>query len=316
MVTNVAPDHLGDYGIQDVESLADAKMVVTRALRHNSRLVLNANDPLVVERATDPPCPVTWISGAPSEGPEDVATRLLAPHGVSLRDSDDVWLAVDENIVHAVGDSDLESRSFIRVDEIPITFGGAALFNIYNAIGAISLARALRLPDEAIREGLRSFKSTPEQNVGRLNVYDLGSVRAIVDFAHNPHGMESVFDMVGKLAPDRWLVTIGQAGDRDDEEIRELARLTWAARPDRVVIKELPKKLRGREPGEVPRLIEEELLSLGATAETIDHADSDFDAVRKALAWAQGGDLLLLLLHEDRTESLDLLDSLESEPAR
>ena len=82
------------------------------------------------------------------------------------------------------------------------------------------------------------------------------------------------------------------------------------ARPDHVIVKELPGKLRGRSPHEVPRLIEDELLRLGLPARSIEHADSDFDAVRKALAWAEDGDLLLLLLHEERSRAIDLLSHL------
>jgi UDP-N-acetylmuramyl tripeptide synthase len=291
LVTNVAPDHLGEYGIHDVESLADAKMVVARALRPDSRLVLNADDPVIVSRAAGAPCPVTWIAAEPGSAPA-AAT--------------DVWLVEDGNFVH----SERQTEALVGVDEVPITFGGAARFNVYNVLGAIALARALHLPDAAIRAGLLGFAPTSEQNVGRVNVFELGGARAIIDFAHNPHGLESVLEMVRFLAPSRWLVTVGQAGDRSDEEIRELARLAWAAGPDYVIVKELPKKLRGRELGEVPRLIEEELRRRGAPAAAIEYAESDFDAVQKALAWAQEGDLLLLLLHEDRTESLGLLRDL------
>ncbi len=312
LVTNVAPDHLGDYGICDVESLADSKMVVRRALGPRSRLVLNADDPLIVARSAIPPCPITWISAA--EGPPTAAvqTRLASPAGVE----DDLWLARKGDIVHRPGgEAPLQGTSespFMGVSEVPITFGGAARYNVYNVIGAIALARALKLPDDAIREGLRGFTGTSEQNFGRGNLFDFGKTRVIVDFAHNPHGLVALLEMIGHLSPSRWLITLGQAGDRDDETIREMARIAWNAGADHFIINDLLGKLRGRKPGEVPLLLEQELLRLGAPATAIEHAASEDDSVEKALGWAQEGDLLLLLLYEDRSRSLDLLRDLSS----
>src|SRR5690606_16253295 len=43
-VTNVAADHLGEYGIETVEQLAEAKFVVAKALGAGGTLVTNAED--------------------------------------------------------------------------------------------------------------------------------------------------------------------------------------------------------------------------------------------------------------------------------
>jgi len=310
LVANVAPDHLGDYGICDVESLADAKMVVRRALGPRSRLVLNADDPLIVARSAIPPCPITWISAADGPPSAEVQTRLASPAGVE----DDLWLAREGDIVYRHGgEGPLEGTSesaFMGVDEVPITFAGAARYNVYNVIGAIALACALKLPDDAIREGLRGFAGTSEQNFGRGNLFDFGKTRVIVDFAHNPHGLVSLLEMISHLSPNRWLITIGQAGDRDDETIREMARIAWNAGADHFIVNDLLGKLRGRKLGQVPRLLEEELLRLGASPNAIELAASEDESVQKALAWAQEGDLLLLLLYEDRSRSLELLRDL------
>lgn len=70
--------------------------------------------------------------------------------------------------------------------------------------------------------------------------------------------------------------------------------------------------LRGRDPGEVSTLLEGELVRLGAGAEVIDRADSDLEAVRRALRWSRPGDLLLLLVHAERAKILDLLERLSA----
>jgi hypothetical protein len=73
------------------------------------------------------------------------------------------------------------------------------------------------------------------------------------------------------------------------------------------VIKELPEMLRGRQLGEIPRLLEDELRRLGMPAAGLEHADSELDAVRKAFAWARAGDLLVLLVHKHRDAAVDLI---------
>ena len=65
VVTNVADDHLGEYGVQDVEALADVKLLVTRAVRGGGAAVLNADDPLLRARGAALDVPVVWFSLEP-----------------------------------------------------------------------------------------------------------------------------------------------------------------------------------------------------------------------------------------------------------
>jgi hypothetical protein len=74
-----------------------------------------------------------------------------------------------------------------------------------------------------------------------------------------------------------------------------------------VVLKEMPRYLRGRRPGEVLSVMEAEFHELGAPAVALERAGSEMDGVRAALGWARPGDLLLLLVHEDREAILRLL---------
>ena len=79
--------------------------------------------------------------------------------------------------------------------------------------------------------------------------------------------------------------------------------------PDRIIIKELAKYLRGREPGEVPAIIRDELASMELDAE-ISQTDSEISAVRDALEWCRGGELLVFPVQEERDEVTDLLATL------
>ncbi|HUR26898.1 MAG TPA: cyanophycin synthetase, partial [Planctomycetota bacterium] len=209
------------------------------------------------------------------------------------------------DLVHLDG---RETWKLGAIGELPFLFGGAAAHNVSNALGAIAVAFELGLDAAGIRAGLARFASDPADNPGRLNEFDLGGVRALCDFAHNPHGMKALVSMIRALPAKRRLVILGQAGDRDDESIRELVRLTVASAPERIVLKEMPEHLRGRAPGAVVELIASELEQLDYPAERIERAADEMDAVRKALEWAQPGDLLLLLLHAQRKAVLERLE--------
>lgn len=296
-VTNVAEDHLGDFGLRTLDDVAETKLTVARVVRADGRVVLNADDPVLMRHAAGVSRPMSWFSLGPEQG------RL---HAHAARGGD--ALAVEDGLIVLIRAG--HRTSLLRVEEIPITWQGAARHNVANALAAIALASALHLPLEAIVGGLTSVRGSPNDNPGRANVIEVGGIHVLLDYAHNPHGLEAVLELAATLPAQRRLITLGQAGDRDDEAIRELARVAWRLRPDHVVVKELPQHLRGRRPGEVPGLIEAELLRLGVPAEHVSRAEDDLAAVRQALAWAQRGDLLVLLVHADRPAVLALLTEL------
>ena len=298
LITNVAADHLGDYGITDVESLADAKFLLSRAVAPGGRLVLNADDPLLLCKSMGHPGPILWFS--------------LEPEQAGLP----AWLAAGGEAAfleegHLVLARGGERQRVLAVNDFPLGMKGAARFNLANALGAIGLAASLGLPVEAMAEGLAGFRGSPEDNPGRGNFIDLGGVTVLVDFAHNPHGVAALIEAVEDLPAERRLFLLGQAGDRRDEDIRALVETIWRTRPERIIVKEMEAALRGRAAGEVPDLIVQELLAQGAAPETIGRADTEVEAVRNALAWAKPGDFLILLLHTQRKAALEILQGLQ-----
>jgi len=297
LVTNVANDHLGEFGIFDLESLAEVKLVVAKAIGPEGRLILNADDALLLQRGARLTQPICWFT---LDARHPVVSAHLARGGQACV-LEDGWL------VFRVGD---QRREIARVDHVPITFGGAARHNVANALGAIGVAITLGLRLEAIREGLGRFEPTHGANPGRSNVWQLGGVTAIVDFAHNPHGLEALIQMTSAMPAQRRAIVIGQAGDRDDESIARFAQVAWSMAPGHVFIKEMEIYLRGREPGVVPALIERELRAAGAGDAQLSRWPSELEAVRAALEWARDGDLLVLTTHAQREQVVELLQRL------
>ena len=299
LVTNVAEDHLGEFGIDSVEQLARVKLLVTQVIPPDGWVVLNADDPLLVAGARKIAAPIVWYS-TDARSPVVVAHCEGGGRAVVLDGGDIVLRAADS------------TTTLTTLDRVPITLSGAARHNVSNVLGVVAVARSLDLPRRAVARGLARFRPSRRDSPGRLNVFHLGDATVIVDFAHNPHGVTALGETARAMPARRRLILIGQAGDRDDSAIRDLARAAWSMAPDRVVVKEMPKYLRGRRPGEIPAIIERELAAAGAPPGAIDHADCELDGVNRALRWARPGDLLLLTAHEHRTEMLDLMDQLES----
>jgi UDP-N-acetylmuramyl tripeptide synthase len=299
VVTNVAEDHFGEFGVFDCAGLAEVKLVVARVVPPGGRVVLNADDPWLVQGASQVQAPIAWFTLDPAN--PVVRTHLAAGGAACLVERDAFVLARGA------------AREVVApVAALPITFGGAARHNVANALAAIAAASALGVDVPAIARGLESFAGSAADNPGRANVFDVGGARVVVDFAHNPHGMAALGDIASALRRGRTLVALGQAGDRDDQSIRELARAAFALQPDHVIVKEMDKYRRGRAVGEVPTLITDELRRLGMAPEAITTAPDDMAALRRALDWARPGDLLLVTVHVDQREALELLGTLAS----
>jgi UDP-N-acetylmuramyl tripeptide synthase len=287
-VTNVAADHLGEFGVLDLDTLAAAKLVVARAVKPGGRVVLNRDDARLAARGARLDHEVLWFALAPGRD----ATCFI----------DQGWFVVEERG---------SRRPLLAVADFPLGLGGAARHNLANGLAAIGLALALGLPDAAIAAGLSGFGGGPRDNPGRANLFEVGGVRLLVDFAHNPHGVAAILAMAEALPARRRLVLLGQAGDRGDADIRDLARTVAASRPDRVIVKEMDAYRRGRPPGEVPQLLTRALREAGIEPTAIGQAGSEIEAARQALDWAEPGDLLLLLSHADRGAVLALIETLQ-----
>ncbi len=129
--------------------------------------------------------------------------------------------------------------------------------------------------------------------------YEIGGVQVLLDYAHNPDGLGGFLGVAEKLRgrSGRLGLLLGHAGNRQDSDIADLARVAAAARPDLVVIKEIPTHLRGRAPGEIPRIIRDALLGAGVPESSILMETTELEAAQRALGWARPGDVLGLLVH-------------------
>lgn len=294
IVTNVAADHLGQYGVNTVAELARAKFAVYRGLAKGGVLVLNADDPFVVAQAAQTPVTIWWFSLDP-EAPQ-IKSAVENGQPCAWLQGNDIRFFNGNTVI-----------SIINAADIPITMSGAARYNTSNALAAMCAARALGLGNDAIRAGLSGFKNDPADNPGRLNEFSINGARLFVDFAHNPHSISAVAQTIAAMPAKRRIVMLSHAGDRSDQDIRDVTRTALELRPDLVVAAELPDYLRGRDVGDVTDQIVNTCRAQGLSDAQVIPALSPLDGVGKILERLLPGDLVLLLVLSDRDQIIDLL---------
>ncbi|MGB5492115.1 MAG: Mur ligase family protein [Woeseiaceae bacterium] len=280
LITNISEDHLGDFGSKDLNELLAVKWIVSRAVESSGRLILNADDALLRARAAEYPGELVWFS---LDADNETINEHTASGGL-------VFVLDGEALTRIEGDV----REIIcQSHEIPIAMGGAARHNVANALSAAALTWCLGVSMDDIRSGLKTM--VQDENPGRCNLYDLNGFKILVDFAHNPAAMAALFDMASAIPAKRRALCFGQAGDRTDKLIQELARDAWSIGLDRVVVSELAAYHRGREQGEVFEIIRDELVKAGAIPSQIMHFETEMESFLSAISWAEPGDLVIML---------------------
>lgn len=297
LITNVASDHLGQYGINTVDELAEAKFVVTKALHGDAVLVVNADNALVVQQAVNSNHTLCWFSQHQSN---PLIQRQLAQGGraVFVRDGVVTYSAQGQ------------CESIMAINHIAMTFNGTAEHNIQNALGVVGLCKALNLPVVAIQQGLAEFGSDPEDNPGRGNRYCINGVEVIVDFAHNEHSMRAVVSMVKKMPANRRFVMFSHAGDRSDQQIKDLTVAVAELGAQVYIVAEVEKYLRGRNLGDISQLARQYLMEMGITAEQVNFAADALGGTKQAMEMAQPGDVVLLFVLDNREQVHAWLSSL------
>jgi cyanophycin synthetase len=291
VVTNISSDHFGEYGIDDLAGLADVKLSVAAVLAGRGRLVLNADDALLRMKARELALRY-GLDSSPAWFARDWHQSYLSKYrtqGAStcgVRDGR-LWLR-DEGLEQDLG----------LVTAMPLSIGGIATYNIANLAAAALVAVSLEIPASTVGRVFARFGEKVADNPGRMMRFEFKGAHVLIDYAHNPDGLRGFLSVATQLrGKGRLGLLLGHAGNRQDSDIVELARVAAGFNPDLIVVKEDEAHLRGRAPGEIPRIIRDELLRLGLQESALPERDNELDAALYALEWARPGDVLALPLH-------------------
>ena len=292
LITNVSEDHFGEYGIDDLDALADVKLTVAGLVPPGGLVVLNADDPQllakapVLSRRFGRPLTIGWFA-------LDADLAALRAHraagGATCGGRNGRLILTHGGIEHDLGE----------IAAMPITVEGSATYNIANLAGAALAAAALGISPATVAAVFAAFGTSAADNAGRMMRFERAGVQILIDYAHNPEGMRGLLRVAEHLrhGSGRLGTLLGHAGNRQDADIEALSRVAAEFAPALVVVKENEAHLRGRAPGEIPRLIHAALRRAGLPEDALPVRPSELDAVRCALEWARPGDVLALPVH-------------------
>lgn len=240
IVTNVASDHLGLKDICTIEDMARVKQVVPLAVKKDGYAILNACDKLVVKMGQSVSSKVGLFSIDPDNARFE---EHCSNNGIgATKDHDDNVIIRDgQKIIHVE-----------NVKNIHITMNGMADFMTENVLAAVLAAYSLKIPVESIRKGLTTFYPNEKQAPGRLTTIDFENCKVMVDYAHNPHGLEAFAKLMSKINAYK-VGIITAVGDRRDQDIISVGKLV-AAIYDELIIR-IDEDTRGRDPEEIIQLL-------------------------------------------------------------
>nr|WP_281377990.1 DUF559 domain-containing protein [Chiayiivirga flava] len=298
VITNVSADHFGEYGVFDIARLAQVKFTVARAVAEHGLLVLNADDAALRQCATAHAGRIGWF-GLDIESPALFAARAAGQPVCGVRGGR--LLLQRDGTAHDLG----------AVAAMPLSVDGRARYNIANLAAAALAASEIGIAASTVAQVFAHFGEDNADNRGRLERWSVDGVAVWLDYAHNPDGLAALLDVArGGAARGRLGLLLGQAGNRRDEDLRDLAATAARWAPARVVLKDIVGYERGRAEGAVAAVLRDALLACGMPAGAIAYCGDEVEAVRELLAWAQPGDTLVLPVHgvAARRAVIELLD--------
>lgn len=152
VITNVSGDHLGDHGVETVEEMARVKGVIAEATAPDGRVVLNADDPSLVDLAQSIRAPIMWFS-------RTADNRVVQAHRQAGGDA--AWIDGGNMVVSY---QDVSAR--LALSDIPLLARGAAAHNVDNVLAAIAACLAARVPIDTVRQSLQTFGASAGDNPG------------------------------------------------------------------------------------------------------------------------------------------------------
>lgn len=195
IMTNLTQDHLDYHGTMENYAAAKAKLFK----RAKSLSVLNVNDEYFTtfEAASR--------ASVRTYGQGDLADTALEK--VSLR---------ADGATFSITTPERDQAVSFQIHQ-------PGLFNVYNAMAAITAARFYGVSDEDIQKGFFDLEQVP----GRMQTINEGQpFTVIIDHAHTTDALQNLYGEICKVKTKRLIIVIGCDGDRDKTKRGPIGKLS------------------------------------------------------------------------------------------
>lgn len=293
IVTNVAEDHLDLKDIHTVADMAEVKSVIPEMVRKDGMAILNENNEYTYQMKDKLKCTVALFSiNSYSPRIKDHCNK----GGIAcVYRNGEIMLLKGNTVVLSE-----------QVENIPVAFGGKALFMIENIMAAILASYARFINIRFILQALRSFAPTFENMPGRMNYMEFENFGFLLDYAHNFHGISALGSFIKEHDATHKVGIVSAVGDRRDVDIINIGKAS-AEVFDKIIIR-VDEDTRGRSENEIIDLIN---IGIQASAKnlSVEVIKNEQQAIRYAIETAVP-DSLIVLLSENIKKSYELVKSL------
>ncbi|OIN60384.1 cyanophycin synthetase [Arsenicibacter rosenii] len=279
VVTNVAADHLGLNNINTLEDMAHVKRVVPETVKPDGYAVLNADNEYTYRMQERLRCRIALFSTQPDN---PLIEQHCATGGLAA--------VIDRGFV-AVRQGD-QLTQLIELTAVPLSFNGKAVFMIENILAATLAGYCQGLTAEDIAEGLRTFIPSGTNTPGRMNLFPFNDFSVLIDYAHNPHGLQALGQYIRQVESTHKVGIITGVGDRRDDDILALGQIA-ATLFDEIIIR-LDEDRRGRSPEELIAVLTDGI-RLGDERKPIRCIPDELEALSYAIRHARSGSLIVHL---------------------
>jgi len=279
VITNIQEDHLGISDIHTLDDLARVKAVVIDSVKKNGWGVLNADNEHCVKIGKQADCFIAYFS---RNEDNPVIKAHCQKGGIAC---------VYENGYITIKKGDWKLR-VQRASQIPITFGGTVNFMIENVLAATLATYLWGFKTEDIKTALQTFVPSASQTPGRMNIFNFKEFKFMVDFAHNPNGYNGIKEFLSHIDSPQKIGLISGTGDRRDDDIRELGRIS-ASMFDHILLRQ-ENHTRGRTKENLIGLMVEGIVEVKPDA-SYEVLGSDTDPIAYAISLAQPGAFITTL---------------------
>jgi len=299
IVTNVSADHLGLKGIHTIEQLARVKAVIPETVLPNGYAILNADDDLVYEMRRNIVCNLALFS-MDENNPRIQALQRIG--GIT---------AIYENGYVTLCRGEWKMR-LMKAENIPLTYGGKALFMIQNILPAIIAANVQGISIEDTKAALETFIPSASSTPGRLNLFKFNNFDILLDYAHNPAGMRALQKFTDNLEATVKVGIIAGIGDRREEDNNEMGSIA-AEMFDEIIIRQ-DKNLRGKSESHLINMLDAGIKMKDPNKKTT-IIPSEKEAITHAVTHAEKGSLIVLC-SDVVPDALDLVKQFKDKEAK
>jgi cyanophycin synthetase len=191
----------------------------------------------------------------------------------------------------------------LPVSGIPATFNGVAVVNVSNSMHAIAASYFAGIDLGLIKSALSVFKAGQELTPGRFNVFDDLPFRIIMDFAHNPDGVQKICEFADRQSvKGRKVIAFAGLSKRSDDLNKKIAQAV-AGHFDFYFCKDY-------EPSEPPKrrftgpFMQKILIEAGVPESATTVVTFGRDVIFRIFDSCEPGDMLLLLAGHSETPKI------------